>query len=74
MAETSELIAALASGKTSAANNTFNSIMQDKISAALDARKIEIANSVYNGVEINTEQEISTDADVQRTETPAESE
>ena len=72
MAETGDLIDALAGSKTADANNTFNSIMQDKISAALDARKIEIANDVYNGVE--TLQQEPVDADVQATETIPEAE
>lgn len=66
MTETGDLIDALAGGKTADANNTFNSLMQDKISAALDARKIEIANDVYNGVA--TLQQEPVDADVQATE------
>lgn len=67
MAETSDLINALAASKTADANNIFNAIMQDKITAALDARKIQIANDVYNGVE--TLQQEPVDADVQTTET-----
>ena len=69
-----DLIDALANSKTSDANNVFNSIMQDKITSALDAEKINLANQVYNGVETSIEQEISTDAEVQGTETPAETE
>jgi acetylglutamate kinase len=68
MTETIDLINALASGKTSDANNTFNDLMSSKISAALDAKKIELANDVYNGVTDSIEQEIGTD-EVQGTET-----
>lgn len=68
MTETIDLINALASGKTSDANNTFNDLMSSKISAALDAKKIELANDVYNGVTDSIEQEITTD-EVQGTET-----
>ena len=68
MVETSDLIDALAASKTADANNTFNSLMQDKISAALDARKIEVANSVYNGIETEIQQE-PADAEVQTVET-----
>ena len=71
MVETSDLINALANGKTADANNTFNSLMQDKISVALDARKIEIANQVYNGVETELQQE-PVDADVQTIETESD--
>ena len=68
MTDTADLINALASGKTSDANNTFNDLMSSKISAALDAKKIELANDVYNGVTDSIEQEIGTD-EVQGTET-----
>lgn len=68
MTETVDLINALASGKTSDANNTFNDLMSSKISVALDAKKIELANDVYNGVTDSIEQEISTD-EIQGTET-----
>ena len=73
MVETSDLIDALAGSKTADANNTFNALMQDKISSALDARKIEIANQVYNGVEPELQQE-PVDADVQTIETESDAE
>lgn len=60
MSDTNDLINALANNKTAEANNIFNDLMGAKISDALDARKIEIADNVYNGVE----QEV-VDADVQ---------
>lgn len=65
MSDTNDLITALANNKTAEANNVFNDLMSAKISDALDARKIEIADDVYNGV--NVEQEI-VDADVQGNE------
>ena len=73
MTETIDLINALASGKTSDANNTFNDLMSSKISVALDAKKIELANDVYNGVTDSIEQEISTD-EIQGTEAETDSE
>jgi hypothetical protein len=60
MSDTNDLITALANNKTAEANNVFSDLMSAKISDALDARKIEIADDVFNGVE----QEI-VDADVQ---------
>lgn len=63
MTETIDLINALAGSKTSEANNVFKDIMNSKISAALDAQKIEIANDTYNGVT----QDI-TDADISGSE------
>jgi hypothetical protein len=60
MTDTNDLITALADNRTAKANNVFNDLMSTKISNALDARKIEISDDVFNGVE----QEI-VDADVQ---------
>ena len=71
MTETIDLINALASGKTSDANNTFNDLMASKLNAAIDAKKIEIANDTYNGVTNNLEQEISSN-EVQGTETSSD--
>lgn len=68
MTETIDLINALANGKTSNANNTFNDLMASKLNAAIDAKKIEIANDTYNGVTNNLEQEIGNN-EVQGTET-----
>jgi hypothetical protein len=68
MTETIDLINALASGKTSDANNTFNDLMASKLNAAIDAKKIEIANDTYNGAINNLEQEIGNN-EVQGTET-----
>lgn len=68
MTETIDLINALANGKTSDANNVFNDLMASKLNSAIDAKKIEVANDVYNGVTNEIEQEMSTD-EVQGTET-----
>ena len=68
MTETIDLINALTSGKTSDANNTFNDLMASKLNAAIDAKKIEIANDTYNGAINNLEQEIGNN-EVQGTET-----
>jgi len=68
MTETIDLINALANGKTSDANNTFNDLMASKLNAAIDAKKIEIANDTYNGAINNLEQEIGNN-EVQGTET-----
>lgn len=73
MTDTIDLINALASGKTADANNTFNDLMASKLNAAIDAKKIEIANDTYNGVTQELEQEIGTD-EVQGTETVADTE
>lgn len=57
MSNVDSLIDALASGSTSDANKAFDSIMKGKLETALDTKKIEMANQVYNGVE----QDITTD-------------
>lgn len=66
MAETIDLINALASSKTADANKIFNDVMASKLNAALNSKKIEVANDVYNGVSKNLEQE-TTDHEVQGT-------
>lgn len=68
MTETIDLINALANSKTADANNVFNDLMASKLNSAIDAKKIELANDVYNGITDEIEQEISTD-EVQGTET-----
>lgn len=73
MTETIDLINALANGKTSNANNVFNDLMASKLNSAIDAKKIELANDVYNGVTNEIEQEMSTD-EVQGIETDTSSE
>jgi hypothetical protein len=51
MSDIENFINALDSGNTAGANDIFASAMNSKISAVLDAKKIEIANRVYNGAE-----------------------
>lgn len=57
MSNVDSLIDALASGSTSDANKAFDGIMKSKLETAIDTKKIEMANQVYNGVE----QDIVTD-------------
>lgn len=71
MTETIDLINALSDNKTSSANNVFNDLMASKLTAALDAKKIEIANDTYNNVTQELEQEIASD-EVQGNETVAD--
>ena len=73
MTETIDLINALSDNKTSSANNVFNDLMASKLTAALDAKKIEIANDTYNNVTQELEQEIASD-ELQGIETVADSE
>ena len=39
------------------ANNSFNCIMEDKLTAALDAKKIEVASTLQDRATVNTEEE-----------------
>ena len=73
MTETIDLINALSGDKTADANNVFNDLMASKLTAALDAKKIEIANDTYNNVTQELEQEIASD-ELQGIETVADSE
>lgn len=41
----------------------FNDLLSDRIAAAVDARKVEIASSLYNG-ETDEEEETVTDTDI----------
>jgi hypothetical protein len=69
MTTVNNLIDALGDSKTSTANTAFADLMSSKINAALSAKKIGIANAVYNGAINRQEQE---DADVQTVETESE--
>ena len=71
---TKELIDNIKKGDAMKSNNTFNSIMQDKILGALDTHKTEVASKMY-GASNDTpvaeepavetpEGEVATDADV----------
>lgn len=53
------------------AQTTFNDLVGDKMTAALDAEKIALAQQVYNGVEPDEEQlELDLEDDVEEEETP----
>ena len=44
------MIDALRAGKTGAAESAFNAAMGEKMNAALDAAKVEVASQIYNDV------------------------
>ena len=44
---TRELVDALVSGDSIAIENTFNAVMSQRVSAALDAKRIEVAQSMF---------------------------
>ena len=57
-----DLINGIKTGDVAKSNNTFNSIMADKINNALDAKKQEIAGKLYGAND--TEQTSEPDADI----------
>jgi len=57
------LINNIGAGDAATSNNTFNSVMQDKMNVALNIKKQEVASSMY-GAETPTIQEPEADADV----------
>lgn len=50
----------LAANNMNQAKNTFNELIQDRLSVAIDQEKVKIANSVYNQAP-TTEVEASVD-------------
>ena len=69
MSTTQELINNIKLGDAQASNNTFNSIMQDKLLSALDTHKQVVASKMYGAsndtpVETETQGEVATDANV----------
>lgn len=71
MSDIEDFIHAVDSGSNVEARNVFNTMMQDKLSAALDAKRAEIADRVYNNAaeteQVEPEEEF-TDVDIQGTE------
>jgi len=58
-----DLIDNIKAGDAQVSNNTFNSLMADKMNSALDDRKQEIASSMY-GVQETTPVEEPVNADI----------
>jgi|TARA_B100001093_G_C26130216_1_gene718799 hypothetical protein len=61
-----ELIKNLQDGDNVSANRQFNTVMADKMTAALDAKKIEIASGMIQRK--TSEEEVSAVAEEQTTE------
>ena len=53
-----ELIDALAVQNFNVAKNHFDSILSDKVADALDAEKIKVADTIFNGVEDDEQLEL----------------
>ncbi len=62
MTTTRELIDALISGDSIAIENTFNAVMSDKVSNALDSYRVDVAQSMFTP----QEQEVQSDDNVQQ--------
>jgi hypothetical protein len=48
MSDIKSMVDAVSSGDMASANNIFNGIMADKVSQALDAKRVEVAQNLYN--------------------------
>ena len=58
---TRDLVDALVAGDSIAIENTFNAAMSDKISQALDAYRIAVAQNMFNPAEQEVQQDDNTD-------------
>jgi len=61
MSDVNELITALATGDMVKANDSFNSVMNNKINDAIDDTKIQMAQSMMGSDESETEDEYTND-------------
>lgn len=62
MTTTRELIDALISGDSIAIENTFNSVMSDKVSSALDTYRVDVAQKMF----VAKDQEVNSDDNIQQ--------
>lgn len=54
--------------------NTFKTIMADKMMAAIDAKKVEIASSLYSSAEETSDEEETVEADNEEIDSEEEQE
>ena len=54
--------------------NAFKSVMADKLVAAIDAKKLEIASSLYASQEVEDDVEAETEEELETIETPEDQE
>ena len=52
-----QMISDLKGGDNVSATKNFNSVMADKLTAALDAKKIEVASTLQNRAKTETQEE-----------------
>ena len=60
---TRDLVDALISGDSIAIENTFNSVMSDKVSAALDSYRVQVAQNMFAAQEENVEPQVNANSD-----------
>lgn len=60
-----DLINNVKSGDVQSSNNSFNSIMANKINAALDTERRQVASKMYGEEEIETEIEAEAETEVE---------
>jgi hypothetical protein len=48
-----DLISALQGQDYNVANDVFNNVLSDKVAQSLDAYKVDIADQIFNGVEVD---------------------
>ena len=69
--ETSNFIDQIAAGDAAAAKETLNDLISDRAFQALDARKIELAQTIFNGtpeVEVQDTADTEIESEVEETE------
>ena len=76
MTDVNDLINTLSTGEVNDANGVFSTVMQDKITAALDDRKIALAQNMagIDTTPAEAEQELEVDDEVQGIPDDAEAE
>ena len=56
---TRDLVDALISGDSIAIENTFNAVMSNKVSAALDGYRVQVAQSMFDKKEENKQDDVN---------------
>ena len=64
-----ELINQITTDDLVGAEGSFKDILADKVASALDNKKVELANSVYNGIDVN-DLEIDPETEIEDAEDP----
>ena len=64
-----ELINQITGDDLVGAEGSFRDIIADKVASALDNKKVELANSVYNGIDVN-DVEIDAETEIEDAEDP----